>query len=448
MSKNVEDMNVEERKEYEESLDKTIQLNSIKDKQKLVEEAKEKENTEAEEKKTQEAKEHDAQVIADYKALNPEVKPEDEPVDKITDENGEVKGNSDNKNVAFINGYYKRNTTALTKSDRSVKLEEKPDEILQMTDSFENTTWDKMFENTDSDSGCEDIIGDWSPADVYSKIIWNTFVCKADLFKICVKGLAIKPGEGLKTQIRVYGNLSDPDVKGSCECLTCVSIPFTTHTLTLEQIGKEAIICEKDIWEVGSVLMDAYLTAFSDMWASWFDKEIYDEIETASPGTTETLGTALNCDPSTAGSCCSDTALVQMYHAVQEIVASMREGTNPYQPDYIVMSPTVASVFKRLQTPTRVMGYDDISWDADGRLNKIGSLKVIEYCRANTCSDASGEVMAVIVDSRRAVGAVFGHKPKTYKFFQSNCNSHRIDSWAFFACAELDVNAIAHIVNP
>jgi hypothetical protein len=357
MSKNVEDMNVEERKEYEESLDKTIQLNSIKDKQKLVEEAKEKENTEAEEKKTQEAKEHDAQVIADYKALNPEVKPEDEPVDKITDENGEVKGNSDNKNVAFINGYYKRNTTALTKSDRSVKLEEKPDEILQMTDSFENTTWDKMFENTDSDSGCEDIIGDWSPADVYSKIIWNTFVCKADLFKICVKGLAIKPGEGLKTQIRVYGNLSDPDVKGSCECLTCVSIPFTTHTLTLEQIGKEAIICEKDIWEVGSVLMDAYLTAFSDMWASWFDKEIYDEIETASPGTTETLGTALNCDPSTAGSCCSDTALVQMYHAVQEIVASMREGTNPYQPDYIVMSPTVASVFKRLQTPTRVMGY-------------------------------------------------------------------------------------------
>ena len=35
MTKKVEDMSAEERKEYEESLDKAIQLNSIKSKQKL-----------------------------------------------------------------------------------------------------------------------------------------------------------------------------------------------------------------------------------------------------------------------------------------------------------------------------------------------------------------------------------------------------------------------------
>jgi hypothetical protein len=440
MSKEYDEMTLDELKKLKEEKDKASYIKNLKD-------AELKEQKEADEKKVQDMKEHDEKVIADFKALNPEVKPEDEPVSKVELE-GEIKNGGENKNSLFVNSYYKRNTEAVTRSNKIVKIEDKSTETLQIANSFEGTTWNALYENTDSDSGCEDIVSAWSPADVYSKIIWNTFVCKADLFRVCVKGLAIKPGEGLKTQIRVYSALSDPDEKASCECNSCVSLSFTTHTLTLKQYSKEVIICEKDIWEVGNVLMDSYLNAFSDMWASWFDWQIYNEIETASPGTTETLGTALACDPAMTGSCCSDAALTDMYHAVQTIVASMREGTNPYQPDYIIMSPTVASIFKRLQTPTRVMGYNDISWDSDGRVSKIGSLKVIEYCRANTCSNASGEVMAVIVDSRRAVGAVFGHRPKTYKFFQSNCNSHRIDSWAFFACGELDTNAIAHIVNP
>jgi hypothetical protein len=440
MSNKYDDLPLEELKKLKEEKDKASYIKGL-------ETFDQKEKKEAEEKKVREMKEHDEKIIADYKALNPEVKPEDAPIPKI-DLEGEVKNGGENKNSLFINGYYKRNTEGITRSNKVVKLEDKSHEVIQIANTFEGATWDMLYANTDSDTGCEDIVDAWSPADVYSKIIWNTFVCKADLFRVCVKGLAIKPGEGLKTQIRVYGSLSDPDERASCECNSCVSLPFSTHTLTLKQYSKESIICEKDIWEVGNVLMDSYLNAFSDMWASWFDWQIYNELETASPGTTETLGTALNCDPAMTGSCCSDAALTDMYNAVQTIVASMREGTNPYQPDYMIISPTVAKVFKRLQTPTRVLGYEDVAWDSDGKLSRIGSLKVIEYCRANTCSDASGEVMAVIVDSRRAVGAVFGHRPKTYKFFQSNCNSHRIDSWAFFACGELDTSAIAHIVNP
>ena len=126
----------------------------------------------------------------------------------------------------------------------------------------------------------------------------------------------------------------------------------------------------------------------------------------------------------------------------------MREGANPYNPDYMLISPTVASIFKRMQTPTPVMGMGDVSFDSDGRIKKIGGLKVIEYCGANSCTDAADEVVAIIIDSRRAVGAVFGERPKTYKFFQTNCNSYRIDQWAYFAVGELDTNAIAHIVNP
>ena len=101
-----------------------------------------------------------------------------------------------------------------------------------------------------------------------------------------------------------------------------------------------------------------------------------------------------------------------------------------------------------MQTPTTTFGYGDVHFDENGDLTKIAGLKVVEYCRANTCSNATGEVMAIVIDSRRAVGAVFGQKPKMYKFFQTNCNSYRIDWWSFFAVGELDTNAITHIVNP
>jgi len=89
-----------------------------------------------------------------------------------------------------------------------------------------------------------------------------------------------------------------------------------------------------------------------------------------------------------------------------------------------------------------------IKIDDDGRLVRFNGLKVIEYCGANACSTATDTVFAVIIDSRRAVGAVFGERPKMYKFFQTNCNSYRIDWWSFFAVGELDTSAIAHIVNP
>jgi len=231
--------------------------------------------------------------------------------------------------------------------------------------------------------------------------------------------------------------------------MSCTSITWSNYTLTLDQYGKQAVLCEEDIWDIGNVMMDSYLNAFSDMWAQWFDNQIYLQVrDNLTPGLTQTSVASLVCASSATGSCCSDSALMAFYDAIQMAVANMREGTNPYDPDYIIISPTVGAILKRLQTPTRVMGYNDTTWSNEGRLKKIGSLKVIEYCRATGCTDAGSATMAVILDSRRAVGAVFGQRPKTYKTFQSNCNSTRIDSWVFFACGELDLNAIAHITNP
>lgn len=359
---------------------------------------------------------------------------------------------NDNSLQKFYSNFYKRHETIETESKYTSKLSQIKDAKFQayLNQRYTEVGMDRLFSNTDTDTdtGCEDDVSAWSPEDVYAKIVWNTFVCKADLFKICVKGIAINPGDGLGVQIRAYGAFGDPEELASCECGSCGSISFTTYPLTLKQYHIGGVVCEKDIWDVGSILMDSYLNAMSDSWARWFDAQIYAELETATPGTETSLPTAISCTPALESTCCADNALYQLYNSIHSTVASMREGANPYNPDWVIVSPTVATIFKRMQTPQPMPWMGDVSFDEDGRLKKISGLKVIEYCGANSCTDATGEVVAIIVDSRRAVGAVFGERPKTYKEFQQQCNSYRIDQWAFFAVGELDTNAIAHIVNP
>ena len=445
MTKKIEDMSPEELTAYEENLDKEIKMRDLKVKQVALDEEKATEIKEAKDAALEEQK------VAALESIYKE-HPEYAPKDKIP-ATGEVKANvKDNDLTKYYNAFRKRNEDSETRSQYPVKLSDGANARFQVYDNghYNETGMGRLFSNTDADSGCADEVGDWSPADVYSKIVWETFVCTADLFKITVKGIAINPGDGLGVQIRAFGAFGAPSAKNACECASCASILFKTYPLTLVQYNLEAIVCDKDIWDVGSILMDAYLIAMSNSWAKFFDAQIYSELETATPGTSTQLPVDLRCSPLISGSCCTDASLINLYNAVHTTVANMREGaglTQPMNPDYLIVSPTVASIFKRMQTARPMPWMSDVTFDDDGRLKKMGSLKVIEYCGANSCTDTADEVVAIIIDSRRAVGAVFGERPKTYKFFQSNCNSYRIDQWGYFAVGELETDAIAHIIN-
>lgn len=307
--------------------------------------------------------------------------------------------------------------------------------------NYENDDW--IYQN-DADSGCEDDVSDWSPEDVYANIIWGAFTSDADLLDITVKGLNVKQGEGMTVKVRAFGSIGSPTKKGSCETGSCASITFSTYNITIEQYNLEAVICDRDIWDAGSIVLDSYLKAMADSWKEFFNLEVYKALKDASPGTSITLPTPLSCEPELSGSCCTDSSLVNLYNSIINIVASMRE--NKYKPDYIIMSPSVAAVFKRMQTPRPVF-FNQVEFDSSGKLSKISGLNVIEYEDADSCA-TSGGVMAVIIDSRRAVGAAFGKKPVLYKFFLTDSNAYRLDMWAYFGVSALDSDAIAHIINP
>ena len=305
------------------------------------------------------------------------------------------------------------------------------------------------IEYTDSDSGCDTDVSSWSPADTYVNAVWHAMYCKADLMKLCVPGLEINKGDGLTVQIRTIGKFGAPTEADACECVSCASNTLSSYSLTLKQYGMVTEICEKDVWDVGEIYRSKMIEAMGLRWAEFFDATIYSELETATPGTTETLSNALACTPSLSGSCCSDTSLIDFYHAVNNLVASMREGTTPYDPDYMIISPTVGNILKRMQEPTvQPWASSIIKIDSDGKVASFNGLKVIEYCGANSCTDLSGQEVAIIIDSSRAVGSAFGKRPQMYQDFNVDCNSTTVAMWCFWACAELDTEAIGHIINP
>jgi len=363
---------------------------------------------------------------------------------------GERKLGNDGDMSAWTNKYWGKHETFRTKSGYNNSWKPLNDINFQVREGqqWKNVSIGAMFENTDSDTGCEDIVDAWSPEDVYSKLIWNTSVCKSDLFQLCVKGVEVNPGEGLKTQIRVFGKFGDPQLKASCECGSCASISFTTYPITIAQYNLEAVVCAKDTFDVGEILQESYIKAMSDSWGAWFDAQIYAKLVGAVAGTTESLPTLLSCTPALSATCCADSSLLNMYNAVNSIVASMREGTTPYDPDYMIISPSVAAIFKRMQTPSSAFGLKDVKFDEDGRLSRIAGLKVIEYCGGNSCCTDSEAIVAVIVDSSRAVGAIFGSRPRLYRKFDQQCNSTLLDFWCLFGSAVLDLSAIAFIRNP
>jgi len=314
---------------------------------------------------------------------------------------------------------------------------------------YEDFVGGEVKEYTDSDANCPADIDAWSPTETYANIVWHAMYCEANLFRVCVKGLDISAGDGLNITIRTIGKFGNPAAATSCECLDCVSASLSEYHLTCLQYGEVTEVCSFDVFDAGEVYRRNYLKAFGKIWAQFFDATIYAGLVAAAAGTSTDLAATLTCTSVITGACCVNNDLLNLYNAVNATVAAMREGATPYDPDWMIVSPTIAAIFKNMQTPAvQAWAEKVIKIDSEGKLVRFNGLKVIEYCGAQTCSTATDTTYAVIVDSRRAYGAAFGKRPSLEKDRNIDCNSWTYAMWAYFAHGALDVAAIAHIKSP
>jgi hypothetical protein len=304
---------------------------------------------------------------------------------------------------------------------------------------YGSTNWVSGYEFTDSDTGCSNDVSAWTPDEVFSNLIWSAFYCKGYLAgKVTVRGVDFARGKGDTVSIRMRSKRTAQGPLDPCECLSCVSSSFTKVSLKLDSYGDLAEICELDLQLAGDVVKDGIIEDMSDALAEQVDLEIYNQLITAAAGYTDTLDSC--CSDPSLDSCCFDT--LGLYNAIVKMEASMREGG--VRPDFIILAPSVAAHFKYKEA-AHMQGLQ-ISFSGN-ELSKIGNMSVIEFPCANTCDGAAG-VVAVLIDSRRAVGEGWGMKPKLEQDRNIDCDSTTVAIHMYVGIDELDVNAIGLISAP
>jgi hypothetical protein len=163
--------------------------------------------------------------------------------------------------------------------------------------------------------------------------------------------------------------------------------------------------------------------------------------------------TAMGCSAASATDsdstyCCTGRYRKSLYNSIVSITQQLRSIC--VNPDYVIMNPTVARWFYNMDYAELPMFNVQFT---GGRLTLLNGLKVIETGNATTCNDihlvgSTTSVMAVVLDSSRAVGEAWGKHPEFYEDFVPDCNYWKEVVWMYWGCAALDPNAYGWIKNP
>jgi len=309
-------------------------------------------------------------------------------------------------------------------------------------------TDDMGFAFTDADTGCSDDVSAWSPADVYCDLIWQAVNCGRQLAGvITMRGCDINAGNGLSVQIKTINASSIGSALGSCECSSCASNVFATHTLTLARYDVYKVICELDIFDVGDSLKSAIIESMSQAYITGLDALIWTAISGATPGYTETSDTSFTCDPAEpTTTCCRYGA--NLYKEIIQLEARMRAAGYGKDGFYAIMHPRVALYMKYKEGVNPPPWVNNISMEGN-KLAKIGEIKVIEYCGATACTNTDDAPIVVLLDPKRAVGEAYGKRPHLLTDKDPiECDSTKLVMRTYVAISALDTGAIGHVVNP
>lgn len=290
-------------------------------------------------------------------------------------------------------------------------------------------------------------VDDWVPADSYASMILEASVCYGQLSgKITAIDYDLKACQGDTIQVRYVPARTAQGPKDACECLSATSSTLGTYPITISAYGDYDLMCGISLFKACGPVKEKILREMAKALSKLRDEEIWDAISEVTPGYEADLVAAWNASVVTDG-CCFNT--VDLYNKIVYLYKQMQGAA--LNPDTVIMHPEVAAhlYYKDNGTiPYASLTTPLVKFDGSGQLIAIGPLKVIECCNASSGTDLSGATLAVVIDSSRAVGEVWGKRPKFYEFFEVDCDRYKETVWMYWGCAAMDTNAIGHVLNP
>jgi len=296
--------------------------------------------------------------------------------------------------------------------------------------------------------------GAWIPADYFVDLVLEGVVAYGDLSgRACTIALDLAAGNGDNVNVRTVTKRSHTNSCITCgECLSSTSNTFGDVAISVCQYGDYDKIAAYADWQAQGDIVKQVAKEMSKRMANTRDTLLWTALCAATPNTTLTLQTAWSPTRlAISSSCCSFG--FDIYNTIVD--ARQHLMGDGYEPDYVLIHPYVSAYLYYKEGaggnayPFQQMPL--LKFGSDGYLASVAGLKVIEV-RVAVADDSSpsdtGDELAFVIDSRRALAEVWGMRPKFYEDFDVDCNATELVLWNYWGCDTVDDNAIVEINSP
>jgi hypothetical protein len=232
----------------------------------------------------------------------------------------------------------------------------------------------------------------------------------------------------------------------ACGCLSAASTTFGEYPIEIEPNGDYDLVCNWSTYQARPGVMGKIMNEMSKRLAKCRDAAIWTDLTGATPNTTITSSVSFPASRAT-DSCCNYT--YDLYNMI--IDAQKHLQGDAYEPDTVILHPLTAVYLYYKENgdmPQPTAGAPLVKYDGSGQLVSIAGMKVIECCNATAPSTASGAVLGIVLDSKRAEGEAWGKRPTFSEFYDAKCDRTELVLWTYWGAAVLDPDAIVHLANP
>jgi len=296
-------------------------------------------------------------------------------------------------------------------------------------------------------------VDDWVMQDVYADLILDGVVCYGQLSGvITAMEYDFTAGGGNMIQVRAMSARTTSCTSywagEACAELSATSATMKTYNIKVAAWGDYDLLCHYSLWESTGPVKEMIAKEMSKRMAECRDEELWSNLATDAGATSVNVDieTAVPCqNAGIVGSCC--TFAYNLYNSIVSVQKHMQG--DAYKPDFVIMHPEVSQyLYMKDGSGYHVSHLPTVKFTDQGQLDTIAGMKVIECCNANKCTGGTGAVMAVVIDSSRALGEVWGKRPTLSTDYINISDSTRLVLWQYWGSAVLDPEAIGWISNP
>jgi len=292
----------------------------------------------------------------------------------------------------------------------------------------------------------------WIPTEHYVDLVLDGVVCYGDLSQNGITALEydMSAGHGDTVNVRTVTKRSHSCAsQGAGGCLSVTSTTFGDEEIHVYQWGDYDKIADFTEWKTFGSVMQASANEMAKRMANCRDAAIWTSLCNATPNTTVTTSSAWSATRSVASVTCCEYQF-DIYNAIIE--ARQHLMGDCYDPDTVIIHPYAAQylyykengAYPPAREITPMLNFKD------GYVQRLAGLRVIEArCAVADDSEptASGDEVAFVIDSSRAIGEVFGKHPVFHQFYDGVCNSTELTLWMYWGHAILDASAIVTITS-